>query len=252
MLSLTRLDEHVRSAGFRTSSAFGRLIHANPNLEHHIFGRVDPVHLRRWDHVRTVAALWNIDAMDRLDVPWWTWTAIRDVERFLAGRLRPRAFEWGSGASTFWLARRCASVVSVEHHAGFARHTAAMMARFDNVEVLVREPRPIEEGGAAPMTSGKRGNEGLDFSSYVAAIDDTGARYDLIVVDGRARSDCLARASQYLSDGGRIVFDNSNRPRYQASLRQFGGELQRYPGRGPGSPTKWETSILKGARSESG
>jgi predicted O-methyltransferase YrrM len=244
---MSRLDATLRSAGFRASTGLGRVVHRFPALERHLFGQVDPFHLRRWDHIRTVPALWNVDAMDRLDVPWWTWSAIREMERFLDQRPAARAFEWGSGASTFWLARRCGSVTSVEHHQGFADHTAQMMTRFETVEVLVRQPETITSNYADAVRSGKSGNEGLDFRRYVDAIEEVDmAEYDVIVIDGRARSDCLARAVDHIADGAWIVLDNSDRHRYQDAIRSFErhGEVRRHRGWGPGSPVPWETAIL--------
>jgi predicted O-methyltransferase YrrM len=62
--------------------------------------------------------------------------------------------------------------------------------------------------------SHKEGSEGLDFGAYVAAVDDVPGEFDLIVVDGRAREACYARALDRLAPGGMIVFDNVDRQRY--------------------------------------
>jgi predicted O-methyltransferase YrrM len=213
-----------------------------------LFGPVDAGHLSRWDRIRTVAALWNVDAMNSLDVPWWTWTAIRDVDDFLARRRDVRAFEWGSGASTMWLARRCDSVVSVEHDRTFASQTAPMLATLSNVTVIVREPRQIRRDDTGGKRSGKHGYEDLDFSEYVAAIE-TGAvgPFEVIVVDGRARADCLQLARKHLTDDGCIVLDNSDRARYQPAIEAVDRDASvvRHRGRGPGSPLAWETAIIR-------
>ena len=63
--------------------------------------------LRHWAYSLTKAH--DSIGIAKLDVPWWTYGAIDEVERWLAGRDGDvRAFEWGSGASTIWLARRVA------------------------------------------------------------------------------------------------------------------------------------------------
>ena len=93
--------------------------------------------------------------MVTLDVPWWTYRAIDDVEDWLAARDRPaRVFEYGSGASTVWLARRSGSVHSVEHDTGFAALMDDLLADVANAEVVVRPPvrvrharRAVGEGG---------------------------------------------------------------------------------------------------------
>ena len=238
----------ARTAGFRASTAFGAAVSRSQRLERRLFGTVDPAHLSRWDRIRTVPALWNIRAMDQLDVPWWTWGAIRAVDRFLQERGgSATAFEWGSGASTFWLARRCSAVVSVEHHPGFASATAAMMARFAHVELLLRPGAPIAADGVGAVRSDKGGARDLDFHDYVGAIDTHGGGpYDLVVVDGRARSACLAAARRHLAPGGVIVLDNSDRERYQAALAtaETWGSVERHRGWGPGSPLPWESALI--------
>src|SRR3954469_21096963 len=67
-------------------------------------------------------AIHDAAALARMDVPWWTFPAIDAVERWITARNgNVRVFEYGSGASTVWLARRAAHVVSIEHDAGFAK-----------------------------------------------------------------------------------------------------------------------------------
>jgi len=58
-------------------------------------------------------------AIAELGVPWWTYRAIDVVDAWMLGRARPiRVFEYGSGASTLWLAGRADEVISIEHHLG--------------------------------------------------------------------------------------------------------------------------------------
>ena len=77
-------------------------------------------HSRAATWARSLFAIHDIDQLARLGVPWWTFDSADRIAAFL--RLRPdaRIFEWGSGASTLWLAERAGSVHSVEHHAGWA------------------------------------------------------------------------------------------------------------------------------------
>jgi len=188
-------------------------------------------------------AIHDAAGLARLDVPWWTLPAIDAVERWIAARHGDvRVFEYGSGASTLWLARRCEHVVSVENDAGFARATSALLRR-DNIEVRVIEP---ERDIAMPRTpSGRRGYERCDFTAYVDSIA-AGGRYDLIVIDGRARSACLARAPAFLAPDGLIVFDNSGRRRYQAALARCAGRITRYRGWAPALPYPSATSLIDG------
>jgi predicted O-methyltransferase YrrM len=188
-------------------------------------------------------AIHDAAALARMDVPWWTFPAIDAVERWMAARNGDvRVFEYGSGASTVWLARRAAHVVSVEHDTGFVKIAAPMLA-LPNVELRVIEPVAADATTRAP--SGRRGYEDCDFSAYVDSIAHGAAPYDLIIIDGRARAACLDRAWDCLGAGGLVVFDNSNRQRYQAALGRVGGRLTRYRGWAPALPYPSETTLIE-------
>ena len=57
-------------------------------------------------------------------------------------------------------------------------------------------------------------------SGYVEYIDEFPDEYfDIIMVDGRRRSDCLRRAIPKLRIGGALVLDNSERQEYQEAQK---------------------------------
>ena len=183
-------------------------------------------------------AIYDVRRLIQLDVPWWSFPAIDIVERWLAGRQEGvRAFEYGSGASTVWLARRCRSVVSVEHDAKFLHDAMPLLAR-DNVELRLVAP---ERSTSPRIRSARKGHEQDDFSAYVDAIGTD--RYDLIVIDGRARDACLERAEGQLAPGGLIVFDNSERRRYAGALARVRLPMQRFRGLAPALPYPSETTL---------
>lgn len=182
--------------------------------------------------------------MAALDVPWWTYDAIDAVEEWLGARPGPvRVFEYGSGASTVWLARRVAEVHSVEHHRGFAESMAPEFARHPNVDLRVVEPVASADPSVG---SSKEGYGGLDFAAYVAAIEDVPPELDLVVIDGRAREACLAAAAPRLTRGGLVVFDNSRRHRYRQAIRASGLREQIFRGLTPTLPYPEQTSLLTG------
>lgn len=178
----------------------------------------------------------------RLDVPWWTYGAIDVVDGWIAARRRPvRVFEFGSGASTIWLARRTDEVHSVEHHRGFAETLRPSLDAFDHVTLHVVEPRRSEH---PTVPSHKEGCEGLDFAEYVAALDAVGGTFDLVVIDGRAREACLVAARPRLAADGMIVFDNSRRRRYRTAIATSGLEERAIRGLVPTLPYPDQTSLL--------
>jgi hypothetical protein len=199
--------------------------------------------VRHWAHSLTVVH--DSAAIAGLDVPWWTYDAIDTVETWLSGHARPiRVFEWGSGASTLWLAGRVDEIHSVEHHKGFADSMAPLFAKHPNITFHVVEPT-TSENPAVP--SHKPGHTGMDFADYVGTIDEVGGKFDLIVIDGRAREACLTAAVPHLADRGLIVFDNTHRKRYQVAVEQSGLKEQVLKGLTPTLPYPDRTSLLRTA-----
>lgn len=189
--------------------------------------------------VRSWLSVYDLEDLLAFDVPWWTFEAADRVEDFLAGRPAARAFEWGSGASTVWLGRRCGAVISVEHDRVWADRMRAALP--DNAKLRLVEPVP---GHAVP--SAKPGYADLDFTAYVAEIDDVAGPLDLIVIDGRAREACLDRAVERLAGGGLIVLDNVDRARYREAIARFGCRLdvQWTRGRTPALPYPTRTALI--------
>ncbi|MBI1351734.1 MAG: class I SAM-dependent methyltransferase [Actinomycetales bacterium] len=178
---------------------------------------------RAWCWSRSLLAVYDFEDLVRLDVPWWTFDAADRVEAFLRGRRDARVFEWGSGASTMWLASRAGSVTAVEHDAEWAHMVGDRVPA--NARVVLVPPAPVA-GNAAPILSEKAGFEGLDFTDYVEQIDKEDDPFDLIVVDGRARGACLRRALDHLAPGGMIVFDNVDRERYRRAIAAEGAGIR--------------------------
>lgn len=192
--------------------------------------------------LRSLFAIHDLDEMARLDVPWWTFTSRDRVADFLVRRPDARVFEWGSGASTLWLSARAGSVHSVEHDTGWG---AALRPRLPaNVELDVVAPAP---SSSPAIGSAKPGHAGLDFSTYVAAIDAVEGDFDVIVIDGRAREACLERAVGRLTPGGLIVFDNVDRRRYVDAIDALGQRVEVTTTRGltPALPYPTRTALLR-------
>jgi predicted O-methyltransferase YrrM len=165
---------------------------------------------------RSLFAIWDIEDLTRIDCPWWTVTATRKVDHFLGRRAGARVFEWGSGASTIWLAKRAAQVISVEHDAPWFAMVREATSKRPNAR-LIHVPVAQSEAPDA-VRSMKPGWEAFDFRDYVSAIDSVEGTFDLIVIDGRCRVACLERAAKRLKPDGLIVFDNSHRSHYRAAI----------------------------------
>ena len=196
-------------------------------------------------YLRSLFSIYDMADMARLDIPWWTFAATRQVEEFLRQRGgMASVFEYGPGASTVWLSKRARRVAYVEHDAGFSSVVDQLTLSVGNVTGVLVMPVPCKAGKAL-CPSGRKGYEEYDFSTYVSAIRNAGGPFDLIVVDGRARSSCLSEAVKHLNADGIILFDNSHRKRYRSAIVASGLDAQRYKGMAPALPYPEETTILR-------
>jgi predicted O-methyltransferase YrrM len=147
--------------------------------------------------------------------------------QFLRRELKPNAkvFEYGAGGSTFFFARRCRSVVSIEHDTRFHQIVCDSLKErgLSNVECfhVPPEPDPVAEEAKEDFVTYKahphrKEFSGLNFVRYVKAIDPfADESFDVILVDGRARASCVYEAWPKLKVGGILILDDSNRSDYQ-------------------------------------
>jgi predicted O-methyltransferase YrrM len=167
--------------------------------------------------VRSLFSAYDLDDFAQLDVPWWTYRSSDLVAKYLSNHPKAQVLEWGSGASTLWLAKRADFVVSIEHDPEWAETLRTRLP--DNVD-LVCIPAEPAEGDTKPVLSRKSGFEGLDFAAYVEAGRQVSGTFDVIVIDGRAREACLPIALDKLAPRGIIVFDNVDRKRYREAIHE--------------------------------
>ncbi len=196
-------------------------------------------------YIRSLFSIYDVADMIRLDLPWWTFAATRQVEEFLLKRSgMANVFEYGPGASTVWLSRRARRVAYVEHDAEFFSIVKRLTFGINNVSGVLESPTLCNTG--KPLCpSDRKEYKKYDFTAYVSAIRNAGGPFDLIIVDGRARSSCLSEAVKHLKADGIILFDNSLRKRYQSAIATSGLKRHTYKGLAPALPYLEETSILR-------
>lgn len=196
--------------------------------------------------LRSLFAIYDIEDMTRLDLPWWTLAAVAEADKFLKSRKSPRVFEYGSGASTIWLARRAASVVSIEHDRDWHQIVSEQLTAYPNASLRLIEPDRTPVPG---YLSEKKGWEGRSFHGYASSIDEEDGKFDLIVVDGRARSSCLAHALKRLAPDGLILFDNSGRKRYRDAICASNLSARTFRGATACLPYPDQTTLLRHPKS---
>lgn len=158
--------------------------------------------------------------LDR-QVPWLPYAAVKFLEQHL--NCSATVFEFGSGGSTIWFARRAKQVISVEHNRTWYTRVRQVLNEnnLSNVTLLLREPKivdqPVQKGPIQGVTYGTSSGP-WDMESYATAIDDfDDASFDVVLVDGRSRAACLVHAIPKVRPGGLLILDDSERKRYSAA-----------------------------------
>jgi predicted O-methyltransferase YrrM len=150
----------------------------------------------------TISALRQPGTEDS-DVPWWNQRATRYMRQLL--RPGDQVFEWGSGASTVWLTKQGVTLTSIEHDPDWVTKvnsrcpTANVRAIPGTASGQLRsEPQVMDMGQHF-------------FDDYVAAIDSfEDNSFDIVIVDGVCRMDCVRRGAPKVKPGGVLIVDDTD------------------------------------------
>ena len=126
-------------------------------------------------------------------LPWVTYSFIDFIKDRLSKDLK--IFEFGSGSSTLYYAKRVKRVVSVEHDEAW--YNKIVKSKPENAEMIFSK---LERGG-----------------EYANKAVTVGEKFDIIIVDGRDRVNCCKNSIDALSPLGVIVLDDSERKEYDAA-----------------------------------
>jgi predicted O-methyltransferase YrrM len=159
--------------------------------------------MSRFDHW-TAAYVFNrsLDILSNFAHPQWPWLTPKAV-RILEHSLKPsdKVFEWGSGRSTLWLARRVSFVASIEHDPIWFEKVRLRAERLNlsniTLQFVARNARGEDEHDSGG-------------SAYIAPLYEFEHGFDLILVDGVYRGRCALAATHKLKPGGMVVVDNAN------------------------------------------
>lgn len=153
--------------------------------------------------------------------PWLPFLAVD----WLKETLSPSScvFEYGSGASTLFLAQRAARVVSIEHDSHWHELLSSNLTEqhISNCDYLLVEPEYSEAKNTDAYSSQHRPKlySHANFKNYVQTIDTyPDQMFDMILIDGRARSACIKHSIPKVRPGGYLLLDDSGRKRYGAAL----------------------------------
>lgn len=143
-----------------------------------------------WESLRTMKP----QSLDGKPLPWVTYSFIS----FLESRLNNTMilFEFGSGSSTHFYANKVKKLYCVEHDDLWFKKVSQDLP--NNVYLYFQE---LEYGG-----------------DYAKKAISSNIKFDVIIVDGRDRVNCIINSIEALSENGVIVLDDSERKQYQTGL----------------------------------
>jgi hypothetical protein len=160
----------------------------------------------------------SIDA-DGAPIPWFTYPAI-DYLKQLDWREKT-VFEYGSGNSSAFFAKRVKHLTSVEHDIKWFEQNKKQLLKNQTITFA---DKPTE---------------------YIHAIENTKTTFDLIIVDGIHRPECVKIALKYLKTNGCLVFDNADwYPNTCEFLRENNLIQIDFHGFGPINQYTWTTSLF--------
>lgn len=130
-------------------------------------------------------------------IPWLTYPFID----FITPRLNKQMviFEFGSGNSTLFYAKRVNHVYSAEHNLDWYNKLKPIIP--ENVHLYYKEL-----------------NENSDYSLCALEAD---ASFDIIIVDGEDRNNCIINSLAVLKKNGVIILDDSEREEYKRSIEHL-------------------------------
>jgi hypothetical protein len=225
--------------------------------------RADPENFNLWDIIRFFPA-WQLSFLRFLrrednPYPQITFAAIELLNRVLTREMR--VYEYGAGASTLFFARRVKEIISTEHNAPWYHQVVEMVRKYhyENCHIRLYEPvlDPLlaDKDPSDPWSyTSRRGDfhgqfhRGYSFKSYVTSIDDyPDASFDVVLIDGRARSSCFRHAIAKVKVGGYLVWDNTECPDYLPAIQSAPSYLRSLnlpPGPTPANPHEFgKTSV---------
>jgi hypothetical protein len=154
-------------------------------------------------------------ALKELENPWKYSAAFNDL--LMDGLPSPldSILEWGAGSSTIqfcFLARIAGAkyFLSLDEHLPYLK----------TVTKFLGSCRELESCAANLFAPENEGSE-LNQYGYTTAPLAKRRNFDVILVDGRARSECLFVAALLVSERGFVILDDTRRHRYTPALRFF-------------------------------
>lgn len=127
-------------------------------------------------------------------LPWFTYSAIEFIQTRLSENLK--IFEFGSGNSTIFFSERVSLVYAAEHDKNW-------LNKLKNYES--EKLKLFYTNSDTP-------------EQYIKPLIDSDSKFDIIIVDGLYRSNCIKNSLEFLTEEGIIILDDSEREEYSDAI----------------------------------
>ncbi len=127
-------------------------------------------------------------------IPWNTYPFLSFIEPRLKNEFD--VFEYGSGNSTIWYAKKVRSIVAIEHDKEWYEKVKSTLPQ--NAEVILSSESDAEIYGSEIVKQYKK--------------------FHIVIIDGIFRNESLSASIDYLTEDGVIVFDDTERKDYEKSF----------------------------------
>lgn len=153
--------------------------------------------------------------------PWITFDAIEILKRHVTKS--SSVFEFGAGGSTLFFLDHAKTVFSVEHDVDWLNILKQNLSEEECKRWTPILAEPEENTASIPFSpsdpegylSSADSYDGKSFKTYATSIESCGeSRFDVVVVDGRARPSCIIHSLNKVKLGGLLIVDNADRKYY--------------------------------------
>lgn len=166
--------------------------------------------IRRWDCTNEVSG----------KIPWYTYPAIEYLDNIdFSDKV---VFEYGSGNSSAYWAKKAKFVYSIEHNKEWYEKITPQTLPNQIIQLCESQ------------------------EEYLAAIENIPEKIDVIIIDGMYREECSKIASNFLAPNGIIILDNADWYKETSKYLRESLDLLEvdFHGFGPINAYTWTTSIF--------
>ena len=180
-------------------------------------------------------------------VPWIPFEATDWLKKKIYNGDIKTVFEYGAGESTLFFQDRVNQVVTVEHNETWFKRIKAQINP-DVVKLILAPSFKTLHEKEIPTQYVSNMMPKFNFCDYVESINANEIKYDLVLIDGRARPGCIAAALSHINLGKYLLLDNSNRGQYRKAIDSFLLKFApgyRFHGHGPIEKSAWSATVWR-------